>query len=217
MKISSTVEREPESGGKARQLVLFLHGVGADGNDLLSLSDIFAADLPDAHFISPNAPFACDMAPFGYQWFSLQDRTPEVMYRGVVAAAEILNDYIDQKLANLGLTDDNLIVIGFSQGTMTALYTLPRRAKTAGCLIGFSGAMIMGENLSNEIKSQPPICLIHGNADEVVPFAAMADAENHLQNAGVTKLETHEINNIGHGIDNEGIRIATKFISKNIV
>lgn len=201
----------PASGKAARQLVIFLHGLGADGNDLLSLAYEFQDVLPDAQFISPNAPFPCDMAPFGYQWFSLQDRRPDPILDGVRHAAPILNRFIDDQLAALGLNDRDLFLIGFSQGTMMALYTSLRRAAACRGVIGYSGALVGGERLPEEMTARPPVCLIHGDADMVVPFQASVMAHGVLESLSVP-VEFHRRPRLGHGIDPEGVDIAKRFI-----
>lgn len=206
----------PASGQSPSHLILFLHGLGADGNDLLSLSDFFIEDMPDAHCIAPNAPFPCDMAPYGYQWFSLQNRAMDAMFAGVQTAEPILNQYIDQQLAALQLPPEKLIVIGFSQGTMTALHTLLRRPKPCGAIIGFSGALLgTTEIMRAEIKSKPPVCLIHGNADMVVPYEALAHSESILKACNV-EVEAHTRNGLGHGIDPQGIALARAFVKKHV-
>jgi len=113
----------PAAGGKPRRLVLLLHGLGADGNDLIGLAPYWARLLPEAEFLSPNAPFPCDMAPYGYQWYSVQDRSPEAQLAGVRAAAPILDGFIDEALAERGLGPEDLALVGFSQGTVTVSYT----------------------------------------------------------------------------------------------
>ena len=126
----------PTSGRKPQQLVVLCHGLGADGNDLIGLAPYFSQVLPDAKFVSPNAPFKCDMATFGYQWFSLQERTEDAMLKGVQIAKPILDAFIDQQLLKHDLKDNNLAFIGFSQGTMVSLFTLPRRRKAVAGLVG---------------------------------------------------------------------------------
>lgn len=207
--------RPPESGA-ASHLILFLHGLGADGADLLGLADFFTADFPNAHCVGPNAPFPCDMAPFGYQWFSLQSRAMDDMLDGVQKAEPILNRYIDEQLAALKLTDDKLIVIGFSQGTMTALHTLLRRPKPCAAIVGYSGVMLaMDDSIVNDIKSRPPVCLIHGDADTVVPFDALGYSVNVLTHCKVP-VEYHPRPGLAHGIDPEGIEIAQAFLKKHV-
>lgn len=208
-------EQPPISGNAPKQLLIFLHGVGANGDDLFGLADMFSDTFPDAYIASPNAPFSFDMAPFGYQWFSLQDYTMPAMLTGVKTAVPHLNEYIDAMVKKTGVPLGKVGIIGFSQGTMTALYTLPRRAEPIGALVGFSGAMIGAEALSTEAKSKPPICLIHGEMDTVVPFGAMGLAETALKSAGFA-VETHTRPGLAHGIDPEGIEIAKKFLRKHL-
>lgn len=203
----------PTSGGKAKQLVIFLHGLGADGNDLISLSQEFSRTLPDAHFISPNAPFPCDMAPFGYQWFSLQDRNPEKILAGVKNAAPILNGFIDAKLEELSLGDKDLALVGFSQGTMMSLYVSLRRPESCAGVLGYSGALVGAETMAEEIKSRPPICLLHGTADMVVPYQCMTAAQEIFTKTGID-VECYTCEGLGHGIDMAGIEIGRKFLQK---
>ncbi len=204
---------QPFSGKAPKQLIIFLHGLGADGNDLIGLTDEFAEDFPDAKFVSPHAPFACDMAPYGRQWFSLQDRAMAAMTHGARIAAPILNDYIDEQLKLANLTIKDCFIIGFSQGTMMALYTMLRRPEPCAGIVGFSGAMIADD--ANPISCKPPVCLIHGDADAVVPFAALANAQEALKAVGVP-CETHSRPNLGHGIDEVGILTAQQFMDGRI-
>ena len=202
---------KPLSGGPAKQLVVFLHGLGADGHDLIGLGNHIGKVLPDAAFIAPNAPEACDMAPIGHQWFSLQDRSYTQMLAGVEAAAPKLNGFLDEVLQIMGLSDDQLYIIGFSQGTMMALYTMPRRAHACGGIIGFSGALLGGDSLQRDIQSKPPVLLIHGDADEVVPFDALAYASDGLKSAGIA-TQTMARHRVGHTIDQEGLAAAMRFL-----
>src|SRR5213595_3130612 len=100
--------RPPASGGRPSRLVILLHGLGADGNDLIGLAPHWARLLPDAEFLSPDAPFPCDMAHYGYQWFSSQDRSPEAVLAGVRAAAPVLDAFIDEALKERDLADSEL-------------------------------------------------------------------------------------------------------------
>ena len=175
----------PAAGGRPQSLVLLLHGLGADGNDLISLAPYWAQLLPNTEFVSPHAPFPCDMAPYGRQWFSLQDRTPAMMLAGVQAVAPALDGYVDEVLAEAALGDDRLVFVGFSQGTMMSLHVAPRRANAAAGIVGFSGALLAPERLAAEAASKPPTLLIHGDADPIVPFQAMTAAEQALRAAGV--------------------------------
>jgi phospholipase/carboxylesterase len=202
----------PRSGGPARQLVILLHGWGADGNDLIGLAPYWGEMLPDAAFASPHAPFPCDMG-FGRQWFSLADRTPEVIMAEVRLVAPAIDAFIDDQLAAHDLPPDRLAVVGFSQGTMMALYVAPRRAGEIAALVGYSGRLIGGRELAAEAKSRPPVRLIHGEQDEVVPASSMESAGEALTAAGFS-VETHLRPGLGHGIDPEGIAIAGQFIAE---
>ncbi len=201
----------PAAGGAAREIVLFLHGLGADGNDLIGLAPYFAQHLPHAAFAAPNAPFPCDMAPYGFQWFSLQDRSPAMMLAGIQAAAPLLDAYIDELLAGHGLAGDRLAFVGFSQGTMMALHVAPRRAEQVAGVVGYSGALLAGDRLTGEARSRPPVLLIHGDADPVVPFEAMKVATSGLAGASI-KVRTEVRPGLGHSIDEAGIRLATNFL-----
>lgn len=212
MKLSGPV-LEPKT--KATKALIFLHGLGADGNDLIGLAPFFRPAFPDAVFIAPNAPFPCDMAPFGYQWFSLRDWTPESMLKGAKEAAPVLDAFIDDAMQRYFLKESSVAIIGFSQGTMMALYTALRRKKPVAAIVGFSGALIGPELLKNEIISKPPICLVHGTADEIVPFAAMDMAATALSEAGV-EIESHARPGLGHSIDEGGVEFAKDFISERI-
>lgn len=206
-------ERPSSSGNAPKQLVVFLHGLGADGNDLIGLAPLFAETLPDAHFISPNAPFPCDMAPFGRQWFSLLDRKEEVVLAGVQEAYPILNNFLDEQLKRFELSDDQLVLVGFSQGTMMSLHTAPRRKQACAGVVGFSGALVGAGLLEQELQSKPPICLAHGTHDEVVPFSAMEHAKQALEHVGIS-VESHARPGLGHGIDPEGISVGRAFLER---
>jgi len=201
----------PVAGGRPRSLVILLHGLGADGDDLIQLAGFWGEALPTTEFISPHAPFPCDMAPYGRQWFSLQDRDPHAILAGVAAAAPILNGFIDASLEARGLTDSALALVGFSQGTMMSLFVAPRRAAAIAGVVGFSGALIGADRLAGEVVSRPPVLLIHGDADPVVPFAAMATADAALRGAGIA-VTTERRPGLQHAIDEVGLAKAGAFL-----
>lgn len=207
--------RSPRSGNAAKQLVVILHGWGADGYNLIDLADMFAETLPDAYFIAPNGPEVCEVNPYGFQWFSLLDRRPDIMFAGARAAEAVLNQFLDAKQKELNLTDAQTALVGFSQGTMLSLHTALRRTPSLACMVGFSGALLGTESLAAEMKSTLPVCLIHGQMDEVVPFAAMPHAEAALKAAGV-RVESHPRPMLGHSIDMEGMAIAGKFLKRHL-
>ncbi len=205
----------PASGGKPRRLVVMLHGLGADGSDLIGLAPYWAPLLPEAEFLSPDAPFPCDMAPFGRQWFSLQDRTPSAILAGVRAAAPILDAFLDEALEARGLDETSLALVGFSQGTMMSLYVGLRRAAAPAAIVGFSGALIGAETLAQEIRARPPVLLVPGDADEVVPPQALPLAESGLQAAGVP-VEVLSCPGLGHGIDEAGLKRGGEFLRERL-
>jgi phospholipase/carboxylesterase len=204
--------RRPAVGGKPARLVILLHGLGADGNDLIGLAPYWARLLPTAEFLAPNAPFPCDMAPYGYQWFSSQDRSPEAVLGGVRAAAAILDAFIDEALEERGLAADDLALVGFSQGTMMSLFVGLRRPQPVAGILGFSGRLIAPELLASELRSRPRILLVHGTDDPLVPYRSLADAEAALNAAGVP-VETVTCPGIGHSIDEEGLRRGGLFLA----
>lgn len=209
----------PSSGGRPKQIVLLLHGVGADGNDLIGLAPLFQQVLPEALFISPNAPEPFDMAPFGYQWFSLRDPADPTRFitdagklQGALKTLPVLNAFIDRLLAEHDLEDGALALIGFSQGTMMALQTGLRRAKPVAGIVGYSGVLLGVDRLEREIRSRPPVLLVHGDADEVLPVAALPAAETALKKLGVP-VEAHVHRGLGHGIDEVGVRRGLAFLT----
>ncbi len=206
---------KPVSGKAPKSAVIFLHGLGSDGENLIGLAPFMAEKFPDTIFISPNAPFRFDMFEQGYQWFSLTDRDPAKMLHGVREAAPILDKFIDEVLAEYKLDESKLALVGFSQGTMTALYTAIRRAKKIAAIVGFSGSLIAPELLAAEAKVKPDICLIHGDADDVVPHAALAHAERALMKEGFY-VEAHTRPWLTHSIDMPGIETALKFLETRL-
>ncbi len=149
----------------------------------------------------------------GYQWFSLQDMSPEARLAGTQTAAPILDAFIDEKLAETGLTDDKLALIGFSQGTMMSLYVGPRRANQMAGIIGYSGTLVGAEMLADSIKSRPPVLLVHGDSDEVVPVDAMPLAVEGLKRVGI-EVSHHISAGLGHGLDDDGIRMCMGFLAE---
>ena len=205
----------PALGGQPDSLVILLHGLGADGNDLIGLAPYWARALPRTEFVSPHAPFPCDMAPFGRQWFSLQDRSPAMVLAGVQAAAPILDGFIDQALASRGLDEARAALVGFSQGTMMSLYVAPRRRRAFAAIVGYSGAVVGAEALAVETRSRPPVLLVHGDADPVVPFQALAVATQALRAAGLA-VTAVERPGLGHSIDEDGLMRGGRFLVERL-
>lgn len=205
--------RPPAAGGKPQRLVVLLHGLGADGNDLIGLASYWARLLPEAEFLSPNAPFPCDMAPYGYQWFSAQDRSPGAVLAGVRAAAPILDAFLDEALRSRGLETGDLALVGFSQGTMMSLFVGLRRASAAAGILGYSGRLLAPELLADELRSRPPVLLVHGTEDPLVPYQSLAMAQTALTALGVP-TETLTCPGTGHSIDEQGLRRGGQFLEQ---
>lgn len=211
-------QRKAPKSGKARSMVIFVHGYGADGADLLGLADPLAPHLPDTVFYSPNAPQRCTNNPFGFQWFPIPwlDGSSEVAARSGMAASIIdLNAFIDAKLAEEGLQPEALALVGFSQGSMMSLHIAPRREKAIAGVVAFSGRLLVPETLAAEARVKPPVLILHGDADEVVPFEDMGRAGNALVAAG---FETygHVMKGTGHGIAPDGLQVALSFLKDKL-
>lgn len=211
MAISLNGPRLPAAKGQADRLIVFLHGYGADGNDLIGLGAEWQRLMPTAAFVSPNAPQPCAGAPMGYQWFPITRLDPIEMMRGVESAAPHLNSFIDAELARLNLDGSRLALVGFSQGTMMSLHVGLRRKVAPAAIVGYSGALTGPERLLNEIQSRPPVLLIHGDADQMIPVQALYMAANGLAAAGVA-VRWHVSRGIGHGIGPDGLELAGKFL-----
>jgi phospholipase/carboxylesterase len=203
----------PHSGGKAKRLVILLHGLGADGNDLIGLAPYWAPHMPDVEFLSPNAPFPCDMAPYGYQWLSARDSSPEARLSGARAAAAILDAFITEELARRELSESDLALVGFSQGCMMSLFVGPRREHPIAGIVGYSGRLIAPELLGAEIRARPPVLLVHGTDDPMVPYGSMMEAEAALKAADVS-VETLTCPGIGHSIDGPGLQRGGQFLRR---
>ena len=202
----------PASNGTAKQLVVLCHGVGADGHDLIDLAPTWSHALPDALFVSVDAPFPHDSG-FGRQWWSVADRTPAVMEAGVRRAAGFLDAFIDVELARLGLPANAYALMGFSQGAMTVLFTGLRRATAPRAILAFSGALIAPDRLAAELTNRAPVLLVHGEADDVVPVQRSHDAEAALRAVGVP-VEAVYVPRLGHGIDDTGLAMGALALQK---
>ena len=201
----------PASGGPARQLVVLLHGLGADGHDLIDLAPGWGEALPDAAFVAPDAPFPCDLAPYGRQWFSVQDRTPARIVAGVGAALAPLEAFLDAELARHGLPGSALALMGFSQGAMMTLASGLRRQPAPAALLAYSGRLAFP--LPAELGGAPPVLLAHGMADEVVPVAGSQEAESTLRARGVAVRAVYSPR-LGHGIDDIGLEAGLEMLRR---
>ena len=209
----NTYKAGPANGGKVEKIVLMLHGVGSNGQDLIGLAPYLGPHLPNTLFLSPDAPHEYDMAPFGRQWFSLRDYTPEALLDGVKNTAPLLNDYIDRVLEEYGLEDSDLALLGFSQGTMMSLYAAPRRKRPLAGVLGYSGALIGAEELGKAHIHKIPVCLIHGENDPVLPLSRYHDAKKALESAGFS-VGGHSVPGLPHSIDDSGIKTGVAFLQK---
>ena len=199
------------ASGRTRQLVVFLHGYGADGNDLIGLGRQWQAMLPDAAFVSPNAPEPCAMAAGRYQWFALTRIDPNETVRGTEAAGPALDAFLDAELRRLNLDDTALALVGFSQGTMMALHVGLRRPNAPAAIVGYSG-MVAGPERLPKLAGAPPIYLQHGDQDQVIPVQALFLSAGALGAAGLP-VQWRMASGIGHGIDPEGLALGGLFLA----
>lgn len=207
--------RLPARTGQTRQLVVFLHGYGADGNDLIDLGRTWAELLPDAAFVSPHAPEPCGMAPHGRQWWELTMRDPSERWRGVQKAAPDLDAFLDAELARHRLEARNLALVGFSQGAMMAMHVGFRRAQVPGAIVAYSGHLVGPEHLQAEAKGRPPLLMVHGDQDNIIPVDALFDGMAAFGKAEIP-CQWHLSLGVAHGIDPEGLRHGGEFIAQNL-
>lgn len=204
--------------GKARQLVVFLHGYGADGADLIEIGRQWRSFLPDADFVAPHAPERCAMSPMGRQWFPLTMRDPDERWRGVIAARPTLDAFLDKELSSRGLDERALALVGFSQGTMMALHTGLRRPTAPKAILGYSGVLVLGpdEAGADRPNQNPPpsTLLVHGEEDELIPVDALLLSANSLADMGVP-TQWHLSAGLGHGIDNAGLVHGALFLAQS--
>ncbi len=213
-RVLTTGRREPVSGDK-RSCVVFLHGYGANGADLLGLADPLGEHLPDTLFVAPDAPEACAGAPFGFQWFPIpwiDGSSEEEAMSGMARAAADLDAFLDALMVDEDLLPEQVALVGFSQGTMMALHVAPRREDEVAGIVGFSGRLLEPELLSDEVVSKPPVLLVHGDQDDVVPPESMPQAAEALQEAGFREVYAHIMKGTAHGIAPDGLQVALAFL-----
>ena len=206
--------RAPQSG-TTKNLVVFLHGYGADGPDLLGLADPLAEHLPDTAFAAPNAPERSVANPMGFQWFPIpwiDGSSEEESRKGMMLAVDDLNAFLDDLMAEHGVTPAQTVLFGFSQGTMMALHVAPRRADAFAGVVAFSGRLLEPESLAEEVVSRPPVMLVHGDAADVVPVESLPKAAEALQEAGWEKVFAHVQKGTGHGIAPDGLSVSLAFM-----
>ncbi len=206
--------RVAPADGRAYQLVVLCHGVGANGQDLIDLAPQWAGTLPHAAWAAPDAPEAYDGAPFGRQWWAIGDRDPARMAAGAAAASTVLDGFIDAELARLGLPADAYALMGFSQGAMIVLFNGLRRAVPPRAILAYSGALVAPERLAGQRRNAAPVLLVHGEDDGVVPASRSRDAESALVAAGVPVRSLY-VPGLGHGIDDAGLDAGALFLQEN--
>lgn len=208
---------EPRSG-QAKQLVVLVHGYGADGNDLIELGRVWQNLLPEAAFVAPHAPHPCGQAPMGREWFPLSFRDPDEYWRGVNSAAPVLNAFLDAELARHQLPPQALTLVGFSQGTMMSLHVGLRRAVPPIAIVGYSGFLVLPaqagpESIQGDITARPPVLLVHGDQDDLIPVQGLLQSAQILAALAVP-VEWHISVGVGHGIDQEGLRHGGEFLTR---
>jgi len=206
----------PASGGTPRQLVILLHGYGSNGADLISLAPYWHQAVPDALFLAPNAPEQIPGMPGAYQWWDLSTRDRASRAAGAARAGPVLDAYIDQQLARYGLTEAELVLVGFSQGTMMALQVGPRRERQLAGIVGYSGMLADVESLSRDAHTKPPVLLIHGSADEVISTGSYHEAKNELERLGFD-VGSHVSAGLGHSVDMAGLELGRDFVRRVLV
>lgn len=213
-----TGPRAAPKSGQAKSLVILLHGYGADGNDLFGLADPLSQYMPDTVFHSPNAPEKSTVNPAGYQWFPIPrlDGSSEAdRDAGFKSSVSILDTFLTDTMAAEGIAPENTALVGFSQGTMMSLYVAPRREQAFAGVVGFSGRLIPGDDLAAEARAKPPVLLVHGDQDEMIPVSDMSTAETSLRAAGFD-VQSHISQGVGHGIGPDGLSLALQFLLKNL-
>jgi len=206
----------PLAGGTPTSLVIFLHGYGSNGADLIGLVPYWRQALPGTAFVSPNAPEACPGAPGGYQWWGLSSFDRGARAAGAARAAPVVDAFIDAELARHGLTEDRLALVGFSQGTMMALQVGPRRERPLAGIVGYSGMLADEAALAAEGRSKPPILLIHGDADPMIQVAAFYTTRDGLTRQGFT-VESHVSPGLTHSIDAAGLEMGSAFLRRVLI
>lgn len=208
-------DRVPALSGETRSAVVFLHGYGANGADLLSLAQPLGEHLPDTMFIAPDAPERCAGAPFGFQWFPIpwiDGSSEEESRQGLWRAAEDLDAFLTGLMVEEDLLPEQIALFGFSQGSMMALHVAPRREDAVAAVVAFSGRLLEPELLADEAVSRPPVLLVHGDRDDMVPVQSLPQAAEALQAAGWEEVYAHVMRGTGHGIAPDGLQVALAFL-----
>jgi phospholipase/carboxylesterase len=200
----------PLSGSQPDALVILIHGYGSNGDDLISLAAMMQPSLPNAAFVAPNAPSQLPHMAAAYQWWPIETFSMAERAAGAAAAAPALDAFISQELEKAGLASNRLLLLGFSQGTMMALHVGLRREDDIAGIVGLSGMLVAPDRLEADIRNRPPVLLIHGTQDDVVPFRSMELASLALAAVGLS-VETHASPGLGHSVGPDGLAAATAF------
>jgi len=207
--------RKGPLSGQTRSIVVFLHGYGANGADLLGLADPLGEHLPDTLFVAPDAPENCAGAPYGFQWFPipwLDGSSEEEAERGMQAAVEDINAFLDALMVDEDVLPEQVVLFGFSQGTMMSLHVAPRREDAVAGIVAFSGRLLSPETLKDEVVSRMPVLLVHGDQDDMVPPQSLPETAEALQEAGFRDVFAHVMKGTGHGIAPDGLSVALAFM-----
>ncbi len=212
LKIVNGASLQPLSGTAPKQIVLLLHGFGSSGRDMIALAPAWQQTLPDALFLAPHAPQRTGFSA-GYQWWGLSEITPQALAAGAAQAAPAIEAFIDRKLKQYGLGEGDLAIVGFSQGTMMALHVGLRRRQQLAAIVGYSGMLTGAAQLRHAQITRPPVLLVHGSHDPVVPVTALHSAESDLKHLGV-EVSTHISSGVGHSVDPLGLRLGRDFVAR---
>lgn len=207
--------RKGPQSGETKSVVVFLHGYGANGADLLGIADALGEHLPDTLFVAPDAPETIPGMPTGFQWFPIpwiDGSSEEEAMRGMAAAVDDLNAFLDTLMVGEDVLPEQVALFGFSQGTMMSLYVAPRREDPVAGIVAFSGRMLSPETLADDTVSRMPVLLVHGDADDVVPPQSLPEAAEALQQAGFQDVFAHVMKGTGHGIAPDGLGVALAFL-----
>jgi phospholipase/carboxylesterase len=210
---------EPRSG-PARARVVFLHGYGADGNDLIELGRSWQGPASAGRVRLAARAAAMRGSPHGEAMVRAHiprsRRTLDRLQRGCTRPRAFSRWRTQTK----SLPASALALVGFSQGTMMALHVGLRRATVPFAIVGYSGLLVVrpdanAEKFAAEIKSRPPVLLVHGEQDDLIPAQALFQAASGLSSLGIP-VEWHLSRGVGHGIDQEGLRHGGEFLARRL-
>ena len=212
--LDSTIIK-PEEGVRIKNGIILLHGYGGDGNDISTLSINWKRHLPNTVFICPNGHETCSINPSGFQWFDLTKDDSKYILEQSIKAEKKLNKFIEEVKNEFNLTNNKIVLSGFSQGCMMSINLGLTSEEEYNCVVGFSGKIINQEDLKFRKKVSTKTLLIHGDLDQVVQPNFMLEAKDFFIRNNV-EIETHLIKNCDHNIPIEASSIALNYILKKI-